>query len=827
MNGTDASAGPKAPGQAAHSVFSSVSRQVESSERETRDLGGSVRPGGRQPTASYSSAKYTLTETQVATNEHSFVSRSPNYSSPAPAPVRERGTALHGAKPSEGRPSDPLTDSSAAKPSHSKSTTYESAFHSSRLQTVTAEQDARGLLESETQPVRRVVGASTRQPALTTLGTVPTLRSLQSSTRTVGEARLVSESMGEARLVDVRAREDRVIEERVYEGESRIVGERELKRERKSETRQCSRREIEVDLVRREKVVEIIKENAVPYEEYVDVAYDVVVDVPIQRTIEREVITETLVEIPIEKVVEVPVEQLIEVPLERVVEVPVEVKRFVEVPVERLVPRPFDSIRENVVYTERIIDVDERDVGDYPDAEVLPTTVCYEHVSSVRENPVYVERVVEVPVEVPCPRVVEIPVERVVERRVPVVVERPVPVDREIVHTVDVPVMNEIRQVKEIRVERPVYRENVIEKRVERERLVEKEVIVPVEHVVEVPRVVENVVEKRVEMLVEVPVAVECVVERLREHLNEVTLPVERVVARSVEKVLHKKTSHIVQTPREFNVVKERFVPRERERSVGRRVNRFIEVPVERVVERPVYLERVVENPVFVQRTVNVPIESVSERITMVERIVEKPVMVDRVVEVFVENIIVRDVHVPVERVVEVPVCVDVPRPVFCEQLVEEEVLVELLNEQVREELTCEEYFEHEDEFLARKVRERQVELNAQMRQNGELRDSYLRMRGEWEALVTNGAAAEERDNILLHARLEELSQDFAFHSSQNALLRNRCLTRSLVADTQLRKDPRMAGLKSRLATLLAENNHLADEAGRAGGALKRIFGKF
>ncbi len=47
----------------------------------------------------------------------------------------------------------------------------------------------------------------------------------------------------------------------------------------------------EIEIIKREKVIEIIKEVPVPIKKYVDVHYDVIVDVPIERTIEREKIT--------------------------------------------------------------------------------------------------------------------------------------------------------------------------------------------------------------------------------------------------------------------------------------------------------------------------------------------------------------------------------------------------------------------------------------------------------------------------------------------------------------------------------------------------------
>lgn len=56
----------------------------------------------------------------------------------------------------------------------------------------------------------------------------------------------------------------------------------------------------------------------------------------------------------------------------------------------------------------------------------------------------------------------------------------------------------------------------------------------------------------------------------------------------------------------------------------------------------------------------------------------------------------------PVEKVVEVEVGVRVEKPVFNEVVFEEDLVVETLNEEVREVTLPEEVTEHDDEDLAR-----------------------------------------------------------------------------------------------------------------------------
>ncbi len=63
-----------------------------------------------------------------------------------------------------------------------------------------------------------------------------------------------------------------------------------------------------VENVKKDKIIEIIKEVPKPYYTYIDVPVDVHVDVPIERVIEKEKIVEHIIERPVEKIVEIPIE---------------------------------------------------------------------------------------------------------------------------------------------------------------------------------------------------------------------------------------------------------------------------------------------------------------------------------------------------------------------------------------------------------------------------------------------------------------------------------------------------------------------------------------
>ena len=641
-----------------------------------------------------------------------------------------------------------------------------------------------------------------------------------------GRGTVVETRQGQATVVDVIEKEGRVVNEKVIIGESKIVNERELKRNRPSLTRDIKREEITTDIVKTNKTIELIKEVGVPVETYIDVVYDVVVDIPIERTIEREQITEVVVEKPIEKVIEVIVEQEIEIPVEKVIEVPVEIKREVQVPRERIVQVPYDVVRENYNYRERIIDVPEHEIGRFDKVDqILPTEVDYRFEQRITEKPIMVDNIIEKQRIIEKPVTIEVPREKVLVHKYPVEIERPVPQEKIIYQDYEVPVLNPVYVDKEILVEKPVFKERVIEKPVERVKLVEKEVIVPVEHIVEKPVFVDNVIQQPVERFVEVPVAQERFFEVHRDQYSSSTVGAERVIERPVEKVLRKQDTRVrqVQVPMPIEVAN--IVPREVQVPVQRITNRFFENPVERIVERPSYVERIIERPKIVERMIEIPVEDVRERVRTVERIVEKPVVIETEVIKHVEHIVIKDVPIPVERIVEVEVEVTVPKPIIRETLIEEELLIQAEFQEYDDNYELHEEFEHEDEELAREIDNREIELNEQVRQNNLLRDQFENLRRELESFRAGTAVHDEAQNALLRAKLDDLQRRAQAASAHNQHIRQRA-AKLPIRDTQFRKDPRAEELKSRLRNLIGENNALADQVVTTGEELRKLLQK-
>lgn len=637
-----------------------------------------------------------------------------------------------------------------------------------------------------------------------------------------GAPRIVGVHEGQPVVVDVREGQSRIIEERMHEGASRVVGERQGYAERRSVAAREMRREApRVETVRSEKVIEVLKERPYPVERFVDVMYDVVVDVPIERTIERDRIIETVIEKPIEKTIEIPIEQVYEVPVERVIERPVEIKRTLEVPYERIVQVPYEVTRDNITYHEHVIDLDEREVGRYQNAYVMPTSVQYQYVDKIREVPVYHENMIEQTQYIERPRIIEVPVERVVHVPRQTIIERPFPVEREIVHELTVPVYNEIIQPIDYIIEQPIYIENIIERPVAVERLKEIEVEVPIEHIIERPVFIENIIQKPVEVTVAVPVAQEQVVEVPREQLHVTEMPVVQFREIPVERVVKKSVPRIrqVQVPVDIETPVTTF--KDREVEIEHKVQRMVAVPVEVVVERPVTIERIVEKPRFVDKEIKVEKEVVTENVKTVEKIVEKPVPFDVVLEKQVEVIVEKEVQVPVEKRIEVPLTVKVERPVFREVVTEEPRYYEKNDVEFNEVFEELEIPEVEDEGIKEEIKERRADLMNEQSKNEKLRAELNSLQREYHS-IREFPQAEVHENARLKGEFSAAATRLRSMEKQREDLVRRSQSRKRVTETQLRKDPRYTSLRSQLKTLVAENNMIVEKIAERGRSVEQ-----
>lgn len=61
-----------------------------------------------------------------------------------------------------------------------------------------------------------------------------------------------------------------------------------------------------------------------------------------------------------------------------------------EVAVERIVNKPYDVIRENVIWNDKIVDIDERDIRKYPQAQgVMEIVIDSVYQDKIIEKPIY------------------------------------------------------------------------------------------------------------------------------------------------------------------------------------------------------------------------------------------------------------------------------------------------------------------------------------------------------------------------------------------------------------------------------------------------------
>ena len=382
-------------------------------------------------------------------------------------------------------------------------------------------------------------------------------------------------------------------------------------------------------------------------ERYVDKFVDVIIEKPVANNRHVDVPYDVYIEKPIEKIIEKEIikEVYVDRHYDRIITIPVQ--KFVDVEVERIVEKP--------VYIDEIVEV--------PTERIEET-----YIEHIVDNVIYEDSTVEID-ERDCHkyRGSTILPTRVETYHEEVRVDRPVYVDNVIEKINEVPYDNVIEHVVEHKVnrrveydvERPVYRDNIIEK------------------IVEVERPYTRRVNK--EYHVERPVTVERHIER------EVPVP------RHIEKVVEVERVEIVERPRE--VVYETFVDKWYEKEVD------VEVPV----HTPVYIDNIIRKPIYRTETVEKPVENIVHR--HYDVIVEQEVPVEHIRWETIERPYDNIIECPIEKLIETeyervhekPVCTEniierevvhenivhdyvdniVERPIHKENIIEEEVLIE------------------------------------------------------------------------------------------------------------------------------------------------------
>ncbi len=90
-------------------------------------------------------------------------------------------------------------------------------------------------------------------------------------------------------------------------------------------------------------------------------------------------------------------------------------------------------------------------------------------------------------------------------------------------------------------------------------------------------------------------------------------------------------------------------------------------MPVEKVVEVPVYNDREVEVDIITESIVENRINIDKDKMVELVKTVDKPVYNKRINEIFVDKVVERRVEVPVEKYVEVPVVTELEQHIDVE----------------------------------------------------------------------------------------------------------------------------------------------------------------
>ena len=625
----------------------------------------------------------------------------------------------------------------------------------------------------------------------------------------IGESRIISSKEGTRHVISTTPLESRITQERTVFGRSKVVSEVEMPRIRTSEKHQVQVHNVEVEIVKRDKIIEIIKEKPVKVERTVDVHYDVYIDVPIERTIEREKITNIVREIPIEKIVEVPINQIIETPFERIIERAVEVQKFVEVPYDRVINKPYDVIKENITFNDRYVDIDENDLGKYPKFQRVETQVDYQQVDKVIQKPRFVDNIIEQVRSIEHPRIIEVPREKLVERRQQVIIDRNIPVEKIIRREIEVPREREVYHDVEIKIERPKYVENIIERAFPVEKIVEREILVPVEHYVEKQVYVDNIIEKRVEHIVEIPIPYEEIIEEEIEQIIEVPFEIEEAKSKPTERIIKRSVGGVrrVEVPVEYPI--DRLVQKSIISQIDRKVNNYTESIVQRTLERPVYIERVVEVPRIIDKVIEVEVEVVREVIKYVEKIIEKPVYIDTIIDKYVEVIVEKIVEVPVEKIIEIEVEIITEVPQVEEFVTYEDIIVEGNNDDYVQGPVEESREDFDDELLAEQIKLRQLELDSVARKNKDMNSELIKLQLEVQRFSAQLSTDEERENFALLTKLAELNSRYRMEVEHNKISRHARNQNCRVVDDVINMDPRVDKYRNQIQDLIKENQQL------------------
>lgn len=392
-------------------------------------------------------------------------------------------------------------------------------------------------------------------------------------------------------------------------------------------------------------------EKPVVMEKIVERPYDVYIEKPVKNIIEKEIVTERFVDKPVKRIIDYEFEKVIHKPVENIVEKKVFVDKIVEYEVENLIDKPVEVIKEVQVPYDKVVDKPVSRLVVQPYRREVKTK------ETLLEEPVYEDVIVEKPVHRTVDRYIDVPDTQYVEKEYIKEVEVPVyrqintsnRQERSLKHNIDI---SELQRKK-----MPIVRQKVVEKPYEVIIEIEKPVNRVVTKEIEVPIYKDRIVEKNVDKYIDKPFYIDKKIEVPK------MIEVDKYI--DIERVEEIEETRLIDKPVELNKVIEievrRTIPKYveipkdiyKDVPVIREVIIPIEKPVVRTTSRSVSVPRIIE--IEIEKTIEVPVTKYIDREIIIDKVVDTPVYIDKVIEVPKEVIYERVIEVPVTKYVQVP----------------------------------------------------------------------------------------------------------------------------------------------------------------------------
>ena len=280
------------------------------------------------------------------------------------------------------------------------------------------------------------------------------------------------------------------------------------------------------------------------------------------------------------------------------------------------------------------------------------------------------------------------------------------------------------------------------DRNIKKELLIEHIIEYPIENIVENYVYKDNIIEKHVDKIVEVPVEVIKRVPVYVERLIDKAVYVDKIIHKEVEKIVENRipVEKIIEVPVEkviFEVIENPV-----ENLIYRNVEKVKNVEIEKIIEKKVYVDNIIERKVEIDKIVEKEVDNVIERKVYTDKIVERGTTVYSIVEKPVEKIVEKLVEVKVDKIVEVEKIIIVEISKKVEKITEVDMEIEVIKEvQIEKVIESE---EDVDDELSKKVDEAVQELKVIQQKNEKLSFEFDSLKKKLEEKVDWRAKCDE-----------------------------------------------------------------------------------